>query len=270
MARKGSDIVGRVFNSWTVVELTPANVRNQRYAKCRCQCGAIHELPTYQVTSGRSKQCRQCRHAIHRRMEDGQRFGRWTVINAYADSLHARCRCQCGHEKLVLRTMLTNGRSTSCRCSRVGATYNKSTTEYNKYWRIFKNNAIHRGIEVDVTSDEAKSLYTRQGERCALSGLPIRLPSRFHGEDIKSTASLDRLDSYGNYTANNIQWLHKVVNIMKSTLPQLVFVAFCVAVARKWGHLVPQDQAELEEYCLSNAPEVLLRKRERVKTPIPS
>ena len=41
------------------------------------------------------------------------------------------------------------------------------------------------------------------------------------------TASLDRIDSKLGYTSNNIQWVHKDLNYMKSDLDQSVFIEWC-------------------------------------------
>lgn len=47
------------------------------------------------------------------RVEEGDIFGRWTVVRAGKPS--CACVCSCGLEKLVDYYSLKNGRSTSCR-----------------------------------------------------------------------------------------------------------------------------------------------------------
>lgn len=47
----------------------------------------------------------------------------------------------------------------------------------------------------------------------------------------ETTISLDRIDSTKGYIEGNVQWVHKSVNIMKSTLTQEQFINFCKLVA---------------------------------------
>jgi hypothetical protein len=38
---------------------------------------------------------------------------------------------------------------------------------------------------------------------------------------------LDRIESEGHYTIDNVQWVHKTVNMMKWKISQEEFVYFC-------------------------------------------
>ena len=46
-----------------------------------------------------------------------------------------------------------------------------------------------------------------------------------------ATASLDRIDSDGAYTIDNVQWIHKDINRMKSNLKQENFIEYCRLIA---------------------------------------
>lgn len=54
----------------------------------------------------------------------------------------------------------------------------------------------------------------------------------------ENTASLDRIDSSKEYTIENIQWVHVVVNYMKQSYPQEEFI--------KWCHIISNYQSNLE------------------------
>ena len=41
------------------------------------------------------------------------------------------------------------------------------------------------------------------------------------------TASLDRIDSSKGYTIDNVQWVHKKVNMMKKDMSDSEFIAWC-------------------------------------------
>ena len=46
-----------------------------------------------------------------------------------------------------------------------------------------------------------------------------------------STASLDRIDSSEGYVPGNVQWVHLVVNDLKSNMPQEEFLNWCRDIA---------------------------------------
>jgi len=46
----------------------------------------------------------------------------------------------------------------------------------------------------------------------------------------RTTASLDRIKSSKGYTQDNVQWTHKVVNIMKKNMTEDEFCLWCERV----------------------------------------
>ena len=69
----------------------------------------------------------------------------------------------------------------------------------------------------------------QQHHRCALTGWPIHFP------EIRATgdgqASIDRIDSSGDYTSDNIQLLDARINMMKQSYSQDLFITACRAIA---------------------------------------
>lgn len=100
---------------------------------------------------------------------------------------------------------------------------------HKKHWKNILSSADRRGIIVEVNQEYCWELYKKQQGLCALSGIPITL-----GE--KNTGSLDRINSLKNYTPDNIQWVHKSINKMKSNLKQEQFVDFCRKVTEHLRH----------------------------------
>lgn len=96
-----------------------------------------------------------------------------------------------------------------------------------------------RGLPTTVTLDEAFALFAHQGERCAYTGFQLT----FHPE---KTASLDRINSDKGYTLDNIQWVHKIVNIAKNSQSHEEFIAMCYAVVSH--HLDALDPTTKEQY----------------------
>ena len=86
-----------------------------------------------------------------------------------------------------------------------------------------KTNAVQRGYEFQITEEDVLRIWEKQGRKCALSGLDIGWApkGRVH------TISLDRIDNARGYTLDNIQLLHKDVNMMKHAFFQAYFVNLC-------------------------------------------
>lgn len=85
-----------------------------------------------------------------------------------------------------------------------------------------KNGAIKRNIDFDLTIEEISDQYESQNKLCAFTGIPLKF-----GVD----ASVDRIDSEHGYDINNIQIVHKDLNMMKKDMPNEVFIAWCKLVA---------------------------------------
>lgn len=81
---------------------------------------------------------------------------------------------------------------------------------------------------MDITLNDAYSLLVEQNHKCALTGVDISFAdtSKEHAAG-KTTASLDRIDSSKGYIKGNIQWVHKMINIMKWSSSQDEFKLWC-------------------------------------------
>lgn len=83
-------------------------------------------------------------------------------------------------------------------------------------------------MEFTVTKEQILEKWEKQGRKCALSGLDIGWApvGRVH------TISLDRIDNDRGYTPDNVQLLHKDINMMKHTFLQVYFVNLCRMIAK--------------------------------------
>ena len=82
-----------------------------------------------------------------------------------------------------------------------------------------RNNAKKRNIQVEITLDDIKELYTKQDGKCAISGRIMTHESK-EREDTqhiinKHNISVDRIDSKKGYTKDNIQLVCAIINRMK-------------------------------------------------------
>ena len=131
---------------------------------------------------------------------------------------------------------LAEKRGTSCFSCRTAANNVKRTgtkaKEKNPAWKGFgvvpgkvfsklKRDAERRNLPFEITIEDLAHQYSKQKERCAFTGFEI-----FFGID----ASVDRIDSSKGYTIDNIQIVHKILNIMKRDLPNDEFILWCRSV----------------------------------------
>ena len=129
---------------------------------------------------------------------------------------------------------MKRGSTTSCGCRRdqyekVRGKNNVSFKGYEDIRSLFfkklRSSAKRRKIVLSITIKDLWDLYTKQNKMCALTGLPIM----FGRCDMKqeTTASVDRIDSKLGYTIDNIQLVHKDINIMKNSFSVDYFVNLC-------------------------------------------
>jgi len=165
-----------------------------------------------------------------------KKFGLLTVIE-YVDKAKSRgktiwkCKCECGTIKLIQDNHLKSGNTKSCGCLRNRK--GKDSPFFKGYGEIpldsfssIRRSAAGGGIlnrktkEFNITIQQAWNQFLKQNRRCALTNVELHF-----GEN--QTASLDRIDSNKGYIEENIQWLHKDVNIMKNDLDMNTFLMYC-------------------------------------------
>lgn len=156
----------------------------------------------------------------------------WKKSGGYNKSVWL-CECVCGHTIEVWESNLKNGHTNSCGCMR--HKQGKESKAYRGYGEIslkkfnsIKNGAAARNIEFDITIEYIWELFVKQNKQCKITKQTISLNS---SNKVGDTASLDRIDSAKGYTEDNVQWVHKDINMMKRTYDQDYFIRLCKLVA---------------------------------------
>ena len=93
----------------------------------------------------------------------------------------------------------------------------------------YNSKAAQKVYELEITMEQAWSLFKEQDGKCALSGVSIQFPK--NRDQYGGTASLDRIDSKKGYILGNVQWVHKDINSMKNVFEQSYFIELCQKVA---------------------------------------
>lgn len=140
------------------------------------------------------------------------------------------CECKCGRTRHVTTSDVKRRKAKQC--------LNCANRKYvgkisgNFYCHI-KHSAAARKLDFEVTQEELWSLYLNQNGKCKLSGMSIDFADTLkeHKEERLTTASLDRIDSSKGYVIDNVQWLHRDINMMKQRFSQEYFINICKHIA---------------------------------------
>jgi len=90
------------------------------------------------------------------------------------------------------------------------------------YYNSLRRKAQTRKLPFSVSIEFLDKLYFQQNQKCHFTGEFI--------DFISKTASLDRIDSKKGYIKNNVQWVHKDVNMMKNNRDEQDFIHRCVQI----------------------------------------
>lgn len=215
---------GDIFTDWTVLTLDSVTKRFTKKWKCKCSCGNISIVNHGDLTSGKSKRCKQCGYIkvsekICANLLE-KKIGKWEILERVGTNKHRRpiwkCRCLCGTIKNVSSNNLLSGLSKSC-----GKCNEYEGIKGRKFSQLL-GTAKARNIDVLVTKKDLWDKFEKQEHKCALSGMILIL-----SDDKNNTASLDRIDSSKCYSVDNIQWVHKDINIMKNHFTEKYFIDMC-------------------------------------------
>ena len=172
----------------------------------------------------------------------GQKFGKYTVVtgnivkgNNNGES-KVECLCECGVTNTVSCLTLIKGVSNGC----MQCTHNKTGVKHHSYkgykeipgsW--FSRYSKTKKRKFTITIKDVYKLWIKQNKKCALSGLDIDFENTNRQKhDLICTASLDRINSKKDYTLDNIQLVHKDINMIKKEYSQDYFIILCQLVAK--------------------------------------
>jgi hypothetical protein len=152
----------------------------------------------------------------------------WLDVIAKSESKNGQvywiCKCKCGKEIALPTKAITRNEIKSCGCWMKSREYSRNHYLWSgcgdihgKWWGNIGRGAVKRGHEFKLDIEEAWGLFKKQNGKCALSGIDLKFCESIR--EVKgTTASLDRIDSNKGYSIDNVQWVHKTVNLMKQGL----------------------------------------------------
>lgn len=111
--------------------------------------------------------------------------------------------------KLICKPIVSNiDYSKQVNLDKSGTTFMGYKGIYLSYFTEIKKKAEIRNLDFNLKIEDFWNLFVKQGGKCAITGIRLRL-----GFKKKQTASLDRIDSNKGYNKDNIQWVHKIINV---------------------------------------------------------
>lgn len=157
----------------------------------------------------------------------GMSFGRLTVIGPNEFNLNKKrtgskwiCQCSCGNTRVVYRSNLTSGDSTSCGCYLKERVSTHGLSKHRLY-----------GIWLDIRKrclDDKTEAYQNYGGRGIVICDEWQEFIEFYNWSVnngyKENLTLDRIDNDGNYYPENCRWVTRYVQ--NNNTRRNVFVEF--------------------------------------------
>jgi hypothetical protein len=215
-------------------KLEVTRIIDSTYISVKCDCG--REKIVYRCNWKKIKSCGLCGRGLRLDVKPGDEFNFLTVIEEDGKLHHAvawKCQCKCGNIVRTRGSLLYNGGIKSCGCHKLGQN-NKGYRGYKELngtlWNSIVKSAKKRNFEFSISIEDAWNKFIEQEGKCALSGLNLEFTNKSKNTRL-TTASLDRIDSKKGYTVDNIQWIHKRIQIMKMDAKEEDFINFCYIIS---------------------------------------
>lgn len=151
-----------------------------------------------------------------------QKFGR-LLIQEYAGSdkfgkILVKCLCECGNTSILVYNSLVRNLTLSCGCFKKEVNRKEGYKEISaSFLSKVKRDAIKRHIPFNLSTEDIWNVYINQNKKCKLSNVEIKFYPNYNQQKFQ-TASIDRIDSTKGYYKDNIQIVHKRINILKGNL----------------------------------------------------
>jgi hypothetical protein len=162
----------------------------------------------------------------------GKRFGRLIVTDKYEQrkrknrkSSRTRwlCKCDCGNEKWIFRSLLLSGNTTSCGCYQIEShqvEYGRASA--NRVLRRYKNAAKRRNRSFNLSFSDFLSFTQTPCYYCGIDPSTIQKAEGNNGDFIYN--GIDRVDNSIGYEINNCVPCCTICNQAKHILSQEDFI----------------------------------------------
>jgi hypothetical protein len=173
----------------------------------------------------------------------GKKYRKLTVLKRVDSNRYGKskwlCQCECGKTIITTQNNLHNKKTKSCSCFGRISRSKRSWKGYKEISSSFLTGIRHHAKRkkriFNITLKEIWNLFLKQNRKCSLSGQELYFPDRLLYSSSEKrrlgTASLDRIDSKKGYTIDNVQWVHKNINMAKQNKSDFDFIQMCHTVS---------------------------------------
>ena len=220
------------INSWHIIGKQIVTEGNRKRTKlvCVCKCGNKRLINKTHLLQNKASKCLQCHNKDQLQDIVGKKFNKW-FVEEYIGKKKYKCRCECGVVKELFRGSFVYGDSKGCRRCNNRKTY-CGDLSMNRFYKI-KRSAEIRDIIFNINVEYIWKLFLKQNRKCALTGMEIHFADTCREDKYDVTASLDRIDNTKGYIENDVQWLHKDINLMKQKFTQENFIQYCNMISKQ-------------------------------------
>jgi hypothetical protein len=228
---KYEDLTGYKFGKLTVIKRVKNNKRREVCWLCKCECGNMTEVITYNLRHGFVKSCG----CLGGKFIDltGRIFGRLTVIERTEnsenwDKVRWLCECSCGNKKIVHGSALLAGLTTSCGCYQKERTSDANKIGYGEeafhtVFMWYNYGATKRGLEFSLSENEFRELITANCEYCGKAPSLVRRGRCSNGDFIYN--GIDRIDNTKGYIHGNVKSCCVMCNFIKRDYSESEFLS---------------------------------------------
>jgi hypothetical protein len=258
------ELVGARFGRLTVVEPVSTTLRSGRKQtafRCRCDCGKETVVYAGSLRANSTVSCGCVRSAV---IHPGTRFGRLVVGERLPDPSRRwayvyHCTCDCGMTNQVKGSVLRSGKTLSCGCLRDDVSrgpYGESVK--TNIFHGYRKNARKRGIQFDLTLEDAVRLFQALCHYCGAPPRPLRRKG-LYGEYVAN--GIDRPDNNNGYVRGNMVPCCTTCNLAKSTMTVAGFLRWVSRIVppEEWrvsggsdlpifAPVTPRERARVRKY----------------------
>lgn len=176
----------------------------------------------------------------------GFKYEKLIVLDIYRNNKNrteVKCLCECGNIYHTLLSYFKLGKNKHCsECGKIQrknsiTKYYSNTSyinhhNYSGYKEIpltffnkFRINAEKRNIPFNINIEYLYDVFIKQDKKCYFTDIELNLSKK------TCNASIDRINSNIGYEIDNIIWIYKPINFMKSDLDIIKFIDLCCLIS---------------------------------------